>query len=152
LAEQHDRERAIRQDVLLEILQSAGEEKPDDYSVESDTKTNLEEEALKRSELRTEILELIKTDLTNAVWSRVRLKWWLCAFTVVWMVFVAVILLFNYEKFRLQEGVLIALISGSAAQMLRMFGVVVAHVFPRKGATISADLLLALDPQSAGRD
>lgn len=105
----------------------------------------IEEIRFENAQMQNQILDLVLHDFRMTVDARTKFKWICLALVVIWMAFVICVVSNNSTAFFLDASVLIALLTTSSANVLGLFGVIAVHIFPRKGATLSAELVAALD-------
>lgn len=94
----------------------------------------------------TELMLSIQQDFSNVVESRKWAKKALFRLMAAWLFFVALLVVFNKpSSLEVSDGVMIALVSGAAAQVIGLYYVVAAHLFPKSGAIISPEVLDAIN-------
>lgn len=110
----------------------------DEYLVEDSESLANETHFAQREMCMTKLMQLVQEDFENVVKSRPVAKKKLFVVMVAWLVFIAFVLVFNNTcGLALSDSVLIALVSGGAAQVIGLYLVVATHLFPRNGATIT---------------
>lgn len=127
---------------------------PDPAAV-SAAEGDLQREAmwLRREESITSLIEQMDEDFRNVVASRKEMKWYLYWLMVVWLLLVMGVVVFNQHcGLKVDDGVLIALVTGAAAQLIGLFLVVAQYLFPKDGASISPQMIKTLDELLKSRE
>ena len=116
--------------------------KPDTYVVNDETELH----HVQREQCMTALMNSIQTDFENVVKARPKAKTQLFTVMVGWIIFIGFLVLFNDTcNLGVSDSVLIALVSGGAAQVIGLYLVVATHLFPRSGVIISPEVLTAIN-------